>query len=710
MSQAEWTKHLVNTGFSGTDLLLEGVKSAAGDNLKLPVLVSTAIAAVPHVQPAGSVVKVVYDSWSHAQEQIQEELQRRISALEWDTKFDFIPKEAAAASATDFTDSTCIFLPAFDRPLLQSLSNNDLTLLKKINSQARGMMWVCAQSVDPAASPSHALEVGMSRTMESENFDFSSVTITVEAPYTPGRVVDYITKVLLKSPQRLDDSYENDYTERNGVLCVPRLVECPEVTAKLYPDSDTQQLVHRQWNDESGKPLRLALETVGLLDSLGFEEHEADTTALRSDEVEVRISAVGLNFIDVVTALGQTRADYLGNELAGVVSGVGSGNTTDLKIGDTVVGLAAGTMTSTVRCKAYQLHKLPDGVSLLAGVALPLVYCTAYYSLVTWARAEAGESVLIHSGAGGVGQAAIQLAKILGLTIFTTTSTDEKVQLLMDVHGIPKSHIFSSRSLDFAAGIQRMTGGVGVDIVLNSLGGEGLKRSWEILAPFGRFIELGKDFQATGSPTLGGLSMQPFDKNVMFASVDVPALYKTRDRISRILSAVMKLAAEGRIAPSSPLQVFKGSEIQQAFRLMQTGKHTGKLVIEFPDKDVVEAKKLKLERTQSFKGRSTYIIAGGLGGIAISICKWMLSKGARHIALLSRSKIRNADTVALIESLREKGAQVMAYPCDVSDAVRLRTVLGEIERSMPPVRGCVQAAMVLRVSKCRSIIRSTLIT
>jgi NADPH:quinone reductase-like Zn-dependent oxidoreductase len=691
----------MNTGFSGADLLLDGLQSAAGDNLKLPVLVSTAVAAANQTQPTGPVVKVVYDQWSHAQEQIQEELQRQTSALGWGAKFDFISKEAAAASATDFTDSMCIFLPAFDRPLLRSLSNNDLSLLKKIYSQAKGMMWVSAQSVDPAASPSHALVLGLSRTLSSEDFDFSSVTITVEAPYTPVRVVDHVIKVLLNNPQKLEDSYENDYIERNGVLCVPRLVECPEVTARLYPDSDTQQLVHRRWNDENEPPLKLVLGTVGLLDSLGFEEYEGDITALRSDEVEVRVSAVGLNFIDVVTALGQTRADYLGNELAGVVTSVGTGNTTDLEVGDTVIGLALGTMRTMVRCKAYQLHKLPAGVSLLAGVALPLVYCTAYYAIVTWARAEAGESILIHSGAGGVGQAAIQLAKILGLTIFTTTSTDEKVQLLMDVHGIPRSHIFSSRSLDFATGIHRMTGGVGVDIILNSLGGEGLKKSWEILAPFGRFIELGKDFQPTGSSPLGGLSMQPFDRNVMFASVDIPALYKTRDRISGILSAVVQLAAEGRIAPSSPLQVFKGSEIRQAFRLMQTGKHTGKLVIEFSREDVVEAKKLKLERTSFFDGRSTYIIAGGLGGIAISICKWMVRKGARHIALMARSKIRDPETISFLDDLREKGAQVVAYPCDVSDAVRLRTVLSEIERTMPPVRGCVQAAMVLRVSKCR---------
>jgi NADPH:quinone reductase-like Zn-dependent oxidoreductase/ubiquinone/menaquinone biosynthesis C-methylase UbiE len=708
MSQTGWNRLLVKTGFSGSDLLLEGMPSGPSYMPILGVLLSTAIPVVPLIQQtikgAPNVI-IVYEQSSMAQHQICEHIQRQHTTSGMYANLAFIRMDSAPT--TDFTNSTCIFLPDLDRPLLQSLRSNDLSLIKHICFQANGIIWVCGKSKDSDTSPNHALAKGLGRTIESENLDFSFVTITLEVPYNTARAAVYIWKVLLKNPQRPEEGYENEYVERNDVLCIPRLVEAPEVTARVYPDPDTRQHVLRKWNDDTGKPIRLTVGTVGLLDTLVFEEFEKDSTALALHEVEVQVLAVGLNFKDVLTALGQVNDNYLGNELVGIVTDIRSSDTLNLNIGDTVVGVHTGTMATKLRCKAHQLHRLPAEIPLLTGAALPLVYCTAYYSLVSWARAQPGESILIHSGAGGVGQAAIQLSKILGLTIFTTTSSNDKVQLLMDMYGIPKNHIFSSRSIEFASGIKRLTDDVGVDIVLNSLSGEALRKSWEVLAPFGRFIELGKkDIHSTGNSSLGCLPMQPFEKNVMFASVDLPALYKTRDRISEVLSAVVKLVAEGKIKQPSPVQVFKGSEIQQAFRLMQTGKHMGKLVIEFSDEDLVEVKRLK--RKQLFDAKSTYIIAGGLGGIARSICKWMVRKGARHIALLSRSRTCDSETESFLDDLRSSGTEIVAHPCDVSDASQLQTALNFIESTMPPIKGCIQAAMVLRVSRYTSVMRSML--
>jgi len=708
MSRAKWDGSLAKTGFSGADLMLEGVYAEPSETPALAVLVSTAIPATPHAQPTletAPTVTVIYDESSKAQCEILEQLQHQHAASRINAKLDYV--NMSSALTTVFENSTCVFLPDFDRPMLQNLSSPDLSLIKKICSEADRMIWACTESTNPAASPSHGLAKGLARTVESENLDFGFVTITLDASCSSAHVADHVWKVFLKNSRRAEEGYENEYVERNGVLCIPRLVEAPETTSQVYPDVDAPQLVSRKWNDEKGKPLKLVAQTVGLLDSLGFEEFEMDSAALASNEVQVHVQAVGLNFKDVLTALGQVNDNYLGNELAGVVTGLGSPNTSNLEIGDVVIGVHTGTMATTVRCKAYQLHKLPANIPLLTGAALPLVYCTAYYSLVTWARAQPGESILIHSGAGGVGQAAIQLSKILGLEIFTTTSSDEKVQLLMDLYDIPKSHIFSSRSLDFAQGVKRMTGNSGVDIVLNSLSGEALRKSWEVLAPFGRFIELGKkDIHSTGNSASGTLPMQQFANNVMFASVDLPSLYKTRDRITDVLSAVVKLAAEGSITPPDPVQVFRGSEIQQAFRLMQTGKHTGKLVIEFADEDAVDVKKLR--RTQVFDENSTYIIAGGLGGIARSICKWMVQKGAKHIALLSRSGVRDTETQCFLDDLQSTGTEIAAHACDVSDPDRLRTVLDSIESTMPPIKGCIQAAMVLQVSKKRFAMRSIL--
>jgi NADPH:quinone reductase-like Zn-dependent oxidoreductase/SAM-dependent methyltransferase len=698
MSKSEWHGFLMRTGFSGADLLLNDVSSRPTDEPGA-VLISTAMPTLPLKHPiikVNSMVKVIYEQSSNSGHEILEQLQRQHAVLQNDAILTFVEKHDVPE--TDFTNAICIFLPDLDRPLLQNLGNEDLSLLKHICSEAKGMIWVCGQSGDPNACPSHALAKGLARTIEAENPDFSFVTITLETPYSIARTADHIWKIFLRNPRRHEEGYENEYVVRNNVLCIPRLVEAPDITAEVYPDPDVSHFVSRTWKDGTGRPLKLTVGAVGSLDTLAFEEYETNSSALRMNEVEVHVLAVGLNFKDVLTALGQVNDNYLGNELVGTVTGVGSSQTTDLKIGDTVVGVHTGTLATTVRCKAYQLHRLPAEIPFLTAAALPLVYCTAYYSLVTWARAQPGESILIHSGAGGVGQAAIQLSKAMGLTIFTTTSSDDKVRLLMEMYGIPKSHIFSSRTTDFAMGIKRLTQDVGVDIVLNSLSGEALRSSWEVLAPFGRFIELGKkDIHSSGTSFLGGLPMQPFDKNVMFASVDLPSLYKRQDRISGVLRAVVKLAAEGKIAPPRPLKVFKGSEIQQAFRLMQTGKHMGKLVIEFPSEDLVEVRKLR--RSQVFDPRATYIIAGGLGGIARSICQWMVRKGARHIALLSRSGVQDLQAETFLDHLRLKGAQVEAPSCDVSDVIQLQAVLHSITSTMPPIKGCIQAAMVLRVRK-----------
>jgi len=196
--------------------------------------------------------------------------------------------------------------------------------------------------------------------------------------------------------------------------------------------------------------------------------------------------------------------------------------------------------------------------------------------------------VLVHSGAGGTGQAAMQLAQHLGCEIFTSVESKEKADMLTSTYGIPTSHIFSSRTLDFAKGVMRMTNSRGVDVIINSLAGEALRQTWECIAPFGRFIGIGKnDIFAPAVSATSGLPMLPFSKNVMFASVDLLQI-SAREEIREILAAVMDLAEQKKISPPHPLQVFNISEVEKAFRFMQTGKHTGKLVMHFPKDDVVQ--------------------------------------------------------------------------------------------------------------------------
>lgn len=246
-----------------------------------------------------------------------------------------------------------------------------------------------------------------------------------------------------------------------------------------------------------------------------------------------------------------------------------------------------GSLGTYTRCNALTAIKIPDDMTFQSAAAIPVLYPTAYYALMHWARMKTGESILIHSGAGGLGQACIQLARLLNAEIYVTVSSEEKKKLIMDLYNIPESHIFSSRTPSSVQGIKNLTQGRGVDVVVNSLAGEAMKNSWGCIAPFGRFLETGKkDIFSYGT-----LPMFPFSRNVMFASVDLFYVYhNSKDIIKGLLQETMTLIREKKITLPFPLQSYNTSQIEDAFRFMQSGKTMGKIVIEFHDDDEVKVR------------------------------------------------------------------------------------------------------------------------
>lgn len=338
--------------------------------------------------------------------------------------------------------------------------------------------------------------------------------------------------------------------------------------------------------------------------------------------------------------------------------------------------------------------KLPDTLSSEIAAGLPVVYATVLYGLRDVGRLGKGEKILIHAAAGGVGQAAIRYAKHVGAEIFATVSSLEKRQLLTDSFHIPESHIFSSRDLTFAKGILRMTHGKGVDMILNSLSGEALRTSWELLAPFGRFIEIGKkDAQLAGR-----LDLRPFLQNVTLASVDLITMMKYKPAlIKSLIEDTVRLWSEGVVQAAEPTKVMPMSQALEAFQTLQTGRGMGKMVLVPGPEDVVPIVPAK-PKEYRFRADATYVLAGGLGGIGRSAAKWMAERGARSFLFLSSSG-RVTDAVAQMRAeLEKEGCVVVIRKCDVSDKAALEAVLGECKRTLPPIRGVIQGAMKLSVS------------
>ena len=229
--------------------------------------------------------------------------------------------------------------------------------------------------------------------------------------------------------------------------------------------------------------------------------------------------------------------------------------------------------------------KIPKSLGFTQAASIPVVFCTAYYALLDIGRLSEGESVLIHAAAGGVGQAAIMLAQEAKAEVFVTVGSQDKKALIMEKYQIPESHIFFSRDTSFQLELMAMTKQKGVDVVLNSTAGEILHQSWQCLAPLGRFIEIGKRDLVQNS----NLEMGKFVDSVSFSAIDLGVLADTKPRtFKRILTDVLKMYEDNTINTVTPVTVYPMSEIQQAMRQMQSGKHSGKIVIEAGTEDIVQ--------------------------------------------------------------------------------------------------------------------------
>jgi len=402
-------------------------------------------------------------------------------------------------------------------------------------------------------------------------------------------------------------------------------------------------------------------------------------------EVEIAVEATGLNFRDVMLArgilpddafLGGYAGRNLGIECAGVVTR--SGPETTLKVGDRVATFAAGAFASHTTVPEACVLPLPDDVSLTEAATLPVAFLTADYALRDCARLTKGESVLIHGGAGGVGIAAIQIARAMGLRVFATAGTPEKRRLLkaMEIEAC-----FDSRSLDFADQVMQATGGRGVDAVVNSLAGVFQAASLECLAPFGRFVELGKrDIFENGS-----LGLRAMKNNISFFAVDADQLVKERpDRAIAVLDRVANALDTGDVLPL-PHRVLTHEAVSDAIETMQRADHIGKIVVTAP----------KVEESAprpNVDYRGAWLITGGTRGFGLATAHWLAHRGARSLWLISRSgTLDDADRSAL-EAL---GVEVNVVALDVTSEADMQTLADQISEREGKLAGVVHAAMVL---------------
>ncbi|MGB3438601.1 MAG: SDR family NAD(P)-dependent oxidoreductase, partial [Actinophytocola sp.] len=515
-------------------------------------------------------------------------------------------------------------------PEVRELPEDPADALRLVRSAGTPLVLVSRGAIatgpaEDVADPLAAGALGLVRSAQTEN---PGMFTLVDIPLDGDHLLAALPSVIA--------SGEPQVALRDGAVLAPRLVRVADEPVLTPP----------------AVPWRLVPGDDGALTGLRCEP-VAEPESLPPGQVRIAVRAAGINFRDVLIALGSYPDPdvRLGTEAAGVVTGVGPG-VTDLAVGDRVFGLVAGGFGPSAVTDRRLLAPIPGGWSFTDAAAVPVVFLTAYYGLVDLGGLLAGESVLVHSAAGGVGMAAVQLARHLGAEVYGTASPAKWAAT-----GLPADRLASSRELGFADRFPA------VDVVLNSLTGEFIDESLRLLAPGGRFVEMGKaDLRAPE-----GISYQAFD------------LFEAgADRLKEMLAELLDLFAEGVLSPL-PVRAWDIRDAQTALRHVGQGRHTGKNVFTVP---------------RSPDPGGTVLITGGTGTLGARVARHLVTRhGVRHLLLTSRRGPDAPGAPDLAAELADLGATVSVTACDVGDRDTLTALLASIPAEHP-LTGVVHTAGV----------------
>jgi acyl transferase domain-containing protein/NADPH:quinone reductase-like Zn-dependent oxidoreductase/thioesterase domain-containing protein/nucleoside-diphosphate-sugar epimerase len=572
--------------------------------------------------------------------------------------------------------------------LARTLSRAKLTTTPKLWLVTCGAQAVEAVESAPVAAAQSPLW-GLGRVAALELADFRPRLVDLD-PTTIDQHSQ--TAIAMLGEELLNSAAENQIAHRGGRRFVARITREPTLIENAAGSAESLAM-------PSGKPFQLRIMKTGSLDALRFKPVDREPPA--AGQVEIAVHATGLNFSDVLKALGlypgiKDAIVPLGIEASGVVTAVGEG-VTRFRQGDEVFGVVPYAFASHARSAEYALVHKPKSIDHDQACTIPITFLTAYYGLVHLAHLQPGERVLIHAGAGGVGLAAIQIAQQIGAVVFATAGSDEKRDFLKSI-GV--DHVYSSRTLDFAEQILADTGRDGVDVVLNSLPGAAITKSLSLLRAYGRFLEIGK----TDIYQNRMIGLLPFQDNLSYFAIDLDRMLRQRpDFIRELFAEVMKHFETGEYRPLMFTR-FEAGQTIDAFRYMSQRKNIGKVVVSIADCGIQSVPEIADSTNQSAirnpkseivpRSDGTYLITGGLGALGLQVAVWLAEQGAGTVALLSR-RSPSPESERSIAAIRERGAQVIVLTGDVANAQSLAGALAQLPADAPPLRGVVHAAGVL---------------
>ncbi|GFF24565.1 lovastatin diketide synthase LovF [Aspergillus lentulus] len=669
VSPEKWHDELVQAGFTGADVVRLDYDAPYQFNAHI---VSRPCPRLPIKNEIGLLHQGEVSDWAQGLERL---LSSRGYVVQWVT-LDESPTVADFISLLDL-----------EKPFFNNLSPSKFQKFQRFASHlTKGRsLWLMRsiQLVESDPEPARALTLGVMRTIRQELArGISTVEIEQLDDAAMRRVIEIFENVKTYDETQ-DPDLDYEYVLKDDDVYVGRF-QWSSLDKVMTSAPKTGSRV-------------LDIGSHGMLDTLNWSL-SGRGPCVAEDDVEVDIKCVGLNFRDIMVSMGlMGDTSEMGLEGSGIVRRVGR-SVTSLQAGDRVLFAGKGMMATRKIMPARSCIKIPSGLSLEDAAAGPCVFTTVIYSLMYVGQLRKGQSVLIHSACGGVGLAAIQVCQMIGAEIFVTVGSIAKKQHLIDNLQIPEHHIFDSRSPSFLPDVMRMTNNRGVDIVLNSLSGELLHASWKCVAPFGKMLELGKrDFLGHGK-----LDMDLFVDNRTFIGVDLTQLAEKSPELFRhMIDDCLHFFEEGKLKPIRPVTIYEATDIVKALRLMQSGRHMGKIVIRMPEDPSTLSVSRIHDKGNLFRDDSSYLLIGGFGGLGRAVATWMAEKGARHLIILSRSGEELPRNRAFIEDLKsQSGCHVVSVTGSVAN---LTDTQRAVSAATKPIAGVIQMSMVLRDARFENL-------
>ncbi|KAM7211644.1 hypothetical protein V8F06_012970 [Rhypophila decipiens] len=679
MPLVSWQRVLQATGFSGIDVNVWDSNEEQHQGLSL--MVSTAVQQ--HASVYSDKVALVYDCAGHDATDVP--------PIEW---LDSLAAKLAAITGAAPTVGKLGEVDCSDKVvvIVSSLSRRDsdvspgttlnFAAVKPLLTESKGVLWVTSGATIECPSLEHAQALVMLRTYRAEDTVHRFVSLDLD----PARrnwdetSQDVITLIFSTAfdTSKSDLIGDVEFAERGGTILLPRVRRDEAETATFAnhdPEPELQPFIQPA---QQNRQLRMDVAVPGRLDSIVFRDDEEMGKPLSEGWVEVEPRAFGLTVRDADGEAGQA-----GLEPAGIITCVGAGMD-KVKEGDRVVALSlhadGGRIASRVRVPWTSVVPIPQGLSFSDAASAALVFATAFYSLFEVGRLERGETVLIHEAAESSS----------GVKILATVGTSEQRSFLGENYGIPDEAIFSSRDASFVPAVLAATSQRGVDAVINSLTGPLLQKSCCLVAPYGRFVEMGKSDINRGM----SLQMDMFAKGASFTPVDLTQLADHRGHVlRRVLDKVLGLLARNAVHHAGPVTSHSMSQITVALQAIQNASAGEKHII-VPESAGDLVKVVQQRRPARLSKDATYLITGGLGCLGRSLARWFVDHGAKNLVLLSRNATSSPHAQPLRDHLGD-GVRLELANCDVANLADLRRVLEECARKgLPPVRGIVHGAAV----------------